>query len=179
MSDSASRDDITSLGTISQTEKMEKEATASTAIVAVAAAAQYPSNRKRIIIMTALYLAVFLVTLVRPAPFLDSNSPPCRLIAYLNCRTKTSYQQRFHGSRMSSIRWMTLDGTALHICLPCVAFNCSWVKYTNSTQPSQSSSPVYRFLRLVRRSAGQPPAQKLSLLVEPLQDWDLLAYFQG
>jgi hypothetical protein len=34
-----------------------------------ATAAAYPSTQKRILIMTALYLAVFLVTLVRFAPF--------------------------------------------------------------------------------------------------------------
>jgi len=53
-------------------EKMEKkEATASAAVAAATAAAAvpYPSNQKRILIMTALYLAVFLVTLVRPALF--------------------------------------------------------------------------------------------------------------
>jgi hypothetical protein len=63
MSDSASHDDKTSLRSTNQTEKMEKkEATA-------AAAVPYPSNQKRVLIMTALYLAIFLVTLVRPAPF--------------------------------------------------------------------------------------------------------------
>jgi len=41
----------------------KKEATAA------ATAVPYPSNQKRVVIMTALYLAVFLVTLVRPAPF--------------------------------------------------------------------------------------------------------------
>jgi hypothetical protein len=81
MSDSASRDDKTSLRSTNQTEKMEKkEAAASAAVAAAAAAAApYPSNQKRILIMTALYLAIFLVTLVRPAPFPGSNSSPCRL----------------------------------------------------------------------------------------------------
>ena len=64
MSDSASHDDKTSLKSTNQREKMEKkEATAA------ATAVPYPSNQKRVVIMTALYLAVFLVTLVRPAPF--------------------------------------------------------------------------------------------------------------
>lgn len=77
MSDSASRDDKTSLRSTNQTEKMEKkEAAASAAVAATTAgsAVPYPSNQKRILIMTALYLAVFLVTLVRPAPFPGSNS---------------------------------------------------------------------------------------------------------
>jgi hypothetical protein len=73
MSDSASHDDKTSLRSTNQTEKMEKKEAAASAVVAAAAAAPaavpYPSNQKRILIMTALYLAVFLVTLVRPAPF--------------------------------------------------------------------------------------------------------------
>lgn len=43
-------------------EKQGKEAGSSAAV----ASAPYPSNQKRIIIMAALYLAVFLVTLVRP-----------------------------------------------------------------------------------------------------------------
>ena len=46
----------------------KKEATAA------ATAVPYPSNQKRVVIMTALYLAVFLVTLVRPTPFPGSNS---------------------------------------------------------------------------------------------------------
>jgi hypothetical protein len=70
MSDSASHDDKTSLRSTNQTEKMEKkEATPSATVAAAAAAAAavpYPSNHKRILIMTALYSAVFLVTLVRP-----------------------------------------------------------------------------------------------------------------
>ena len=182
MSDSASHDDKTSLRNTNQTEKMEKkeEAAASTTVAAAAAAVPYPSNHKRILIMTALYLAVFLVTLVRPPlPFQVATPHLADWIAYLNCRTKTLYRQQSHGSRMSSTRWMTLDGTALHICLPCVAFSCSWAKSTNSTRPSQSSSPVLCFLRLVRPSAGQPRARKLSLLVVPLQDWDLLECFRG
>ena len=187
MSDSASRDDKASLRSTNQTEKMENEAAASAAVAAVAVAAAatadaavpYPSNQKRILIMTALYLAVFLVTLVRPAPFQVATPHLADWIAYLNCRTKTLYRQQSHGSRISSTRWMTLDGTALHICLPRVAFSCSWAKSTNSTRPSQSSSPVLRFLRLVRPSAGQPRARKLSLLVVLLQDWDLLECFRG
>jgi hypothetical protein len=79
MSDSASHDDKTSLRSTNQTEKMEKkEAAASAAVAAATATAAavvpYPSNQKRILIMAALYLAVFLVTLVRPAPFPGSNS---------------------------------------------------------------------------------------------------------
>jgi hypothetical protein len=72
MSDSASRDDKTSLRNTNKTETMEKEeeAAASAPVAAAAAVAvPYPSNQKRILIMTALYLAVFLVTLVRPDPF--------------------------------------------------------------------------------------------------------------
>ena len=86
MSDSASRDDKTSLRSTNQTEKMEEAAASATVAVAAAAAAAtatatataaaapYPNNQKRILIMTAVYLAVFLVTLVRPAPFPGSNS---------------------------------------------------------------------------------------------------------
>lgn len=33
--------------------------------------AEYPSNQKRVLIMAALYLAAFLVTLVRRPPFLE------------------------------------------------------------------------------------------------------------
>jgi len=168
MSDSASHDDKTSLRNTNQMEK--KEAAASAAVASDTAAVPYPSNQKRILIMTALYLAVFLVTLVRPALFQVATLHIADWIAYLNCRTKTLYRQQSRGSRMSSTRWMTLDGTALHICLPCVAFSCSWAKSTNSTHPSQSSSLVLRFLRLARPSAGQPRARKLSLLVVPLQD---------
>ena len=81
MSNSASCNEDASPDGTNQTEKIEKkEAAASVAVAAAgAAAAPYPSNQKRILIMTALYLAVFLVTLVRPAPFPGRNSLPCRL----------------------------------------------------------------------------------------------------
>ena len=79
MSDSASHDDKTSLRSTNQAEKMEKKEAAASGAVPTAAAVPYPSNQKRILIMTALYLAAFLVTLVRPAPFPGSNSLPCRL----------------------------------------------------------------------------------------------------
>ena len=69
-----SPDDDTSLKSTNRAEKTEKQAeqdeeTSAPAAVAATAAAAYPSNKKRILIMTALYLAVFLVTLVRPHPF--------------------------------------------------------------------------------------------------------------
>jgi hypothetical protein len=67
MSNSVSRDDktpIPSLGSTNQTEKMEnseeKEPAASHT-----SALTYPSIQKRILIMVALYLAMFLVTLVQ------------------------------------------------------------------------------------------------------------------
>lgn len=79
MSDSASRDDKTSLRSTNQTEKMEKKEAAASAAVAAApaaaAAVPYPSNQKRILIMTALYLAVFLVTLVRTPPLFQVAPP--------------------------------------------------------------------------------------------------------
>jgi hypothetical protein len=66
MSDLASRDEKASLDESNQADDMEtkKEAVASDA-TGVAVTEQYPSTQKRIVIMIALYLAVFLVTLVR------------------------------------------------------------------------------------------------------------------
>ena len=60
-------------------EKKEAAASASVAAATTATTIPYPSNQKRILIMAALYLAVFLVTLVRPAPFPGSDFSPCRL----------------------------------------------------------------------------------------------------
>jgi hypothetical protein len=67
MSDSASRDEKGSFMEPKQEVEMEKKDTVISE--AVVAAAEYPSTQKRIVIMTALYLAVFLVTLVSVPPF--------------------------------------------------------------------------------------------------------------
>lgn len=168
-------------------EKMEKkEAAAPTAVaveVAPIAAADgaltYPSTQKRILIMTALYLAVFLVTLVQSAPFQAATPRLADWIANLNCRTKTLYPRQSRESPMSFTLWMISGGMELHICLPCVAFSYLWAKSTNSIRPSQSSLPVLCFSKWVRPSAVRRRAQKLSLLVVPLQDWALLECFRG
>ena len=44
------------------------------ATITVATDAPYPSNQKRIVVMLALYLTVFLVTLVQPDPALYTRS---------------------------------------------------------------------------------------------------------
>jgi hypothetical protein len=63
---SASRDGDSSLSEPHQADEMEKEKMVITDAPVVPA--QYPSPQKRIVIMTALYLAVFLVTLVTRIP---------------------------------------------------------------------------------------------------------------
>jgi hypothetical protein len=70
MSDSSSRDDnrsILPLRTTNQTEKMENPEK-NEPVASDFAAVSYPSTQKRILIMVALYLAMFLVTLVREPP---------------------------------------------------------------------------------------------------------------
>jgi hypothetical protein len=61
MSDFASRDDDKTPSGVTQVKEES--------------AVEYPSNQKRVLIMTLLYLAIFLVTLVRLDLFPGSISP--------------------------------------------------------------------------------------------------------
>lgn len=68
MSSAQSRDDKPSPTSIAQMEKEKEEEAGAPAPI-------YPSQRKQITIMAALYLALFLVTLVPYTPFPSSKLP--------------------------------------------------------------------------------------------------------
>ncbi|TQW12045.1 major facilitator superfamily transporter [Cordyceps javanica] len=108
---------------------------------------EYPPTYKRILIMIALYLSMFLITLVS---IRITNS----ILSYFSTkhRIKTSLQLQSLASPMNSTRSPTLGGMAVHTCSRLVASSYSWAKSTNTTQPSPSFSEVSSCLRSVQQS---------------------------
>ena len=123
---------------------------------------QYPSIKIVAIVMLALYLAMYLVALVRGSCYQKNRRLPDRC-----SRTEPSSQQLSPPSQTSSILLGMSAGTDLRIWSRHVACNSSSDASSPFTIPSTSSWPPLVPSKLVPPSAAPRPTPPLLSLVVP------------
>lgn len=93
---------------------------------------EYPHGMKLVLIMSSLFLAMFLVALVSVSPLMLILTG-----TDLKSRIEQSSPLPYLKLRMTSTPWSILDGTEAPTCSPAVLFNSGSAKSTHSTTPKR------------------------------------------
>ena len=121
---------------------------------------QYPPLKARLPAMVAIYLALFLVALVKTAPFSQNDDHQADDVQ----RIEPSLAQRYPQSPKTSTALTTLRGTKQHSFFHSACSSYLLVEYTDTIQRSRSFSYWSPYSRLDLSSVQQlrPPMPSLS-----------------